>query len=327
LQGLLKRVTLSIADDQGLNPLESKAMKILLATDGSAHAQTASEFLKRLPLPADVELTVMTVLSQERQVYPDEMLITDEIHDLLRQWRAAEQKAAQQRLAHEAEGFASLGWAVTTRVEEGHVAEQILRLADGLDIDLIAVGARGLSAIKRFLLGSVSEKVMRHATCSVLIARTADEQTAVSRQQADDTMRILVAYDTSPAAQTAIDMLQAWPLPPAQQIHLITVLTLITYYRMDLLQQLSAEWLEEKRNAQANLERAANRLRRSTPNITMTLEEGTDPGQIIIDAAIDFNAALLMLGHAGKSGIERIVLGSVANRVVHHAPCSVLLVR
>lgn len=296
-------------------------MKILLATDGSVHARTASELLKRLPLPSHVELTVMTVFSQEKQLYPDEMLITNETQDMLHQWREAELKAAQQRLSDEVEAFAYLGWAITTRVDEGHVAQQILQAADELDVGLIAIGARGLSAIKRFLLGSVSEKVMRHAPCSVLIARSADEETSA------DAMRILVAYDASPAAQAAIDMLEAWPLSSEQQVHLITVLALITYYRMDILQQLSAEWQEEKRDAQAGLERAANRLRRATPHVTSGLQEGSDPSQLIIDAATEINASLLMLGHAGKSGIERFVLGSVANRVVHHAPCSVLLVR
>jgi nucleotide-binding universal stress UspA family protein len=302
-------------------------MKILLPTDGSVYAQTAGELLKRLPLPTGIELTLMTVLSQERHVYPDEMLITDETHEMLHQWREAQQTAARQRLEREAEAFVNMGWSITTRVVEGHISQQILQAADELKIDLIAVGARGLSAIKRFLLGSVSEKIMRYAPCAVLIARTADEQqSAASDSQSNDTMRILVAYDTSLAAQAAIDMLAGWPLPPDLQLHLLTVLTLITYYRMDILQQLSTEWQEEKRAVEADLEHAANRLRRLTPNVTTALLEGTDPSQIIIDAAADFNASLVMLGHTGKRGIERIVLGSVADRVVHHAPCSVLLV-
>ena len=303
-------------------------MKILLATDGSIHAQTASELLKRLPLPPDIELTVMTVLSEERPVYPDEMLLTDENHDMLNQWREAEQNAAQQQLARAAGAFAERGWSVTTRMDAGHVAQQILQAADDLHIDLIALGARGLSAIERFLLGSVSEKVMRHAPCSVLIARTEEKgASAPVERPVDDVMRILVAYDDSPAAQAALAMLTSWPLTSQQQIHLITVLTLITYYRMDILQKLSAEWQAEKRRVQAELERAADRLRRTTAHVTTELQEGADPSQLIIDAATKINASLLMLGHAGKRGIERLVVGSVANRVVHHAPCSVLLVR
>lgn len=303
-------------------------MKILLATDGSLHAQAARELLKRLPLPAPIELTIMTVLSQERPVYPDEMMLNDEVQGLLQQWRAAERRAAQQRLAGEAAACVKKGWTVATRVDEGHIAQQIMATADALDIDLIAVGARGLSAVQRFLLGSVSEKVMRHAPCSVLIARTVDEQKAVAAVTRPDTaMRILLAYDASPAAQAALDMLAGWPLPRQTQIHLITVLTLITYYRMDILQQLSAEWQEERRTAQAELERAADRLRCATTHLTTELQEGLDAGQLIISAAADFNASLVMLGQRGKSRIEHFVLGSVASRVVHHAPCSVLLVR
>jgi nucleotide-binding universal stress UspA family protein len=303
-------------------------MKILLATDGSRHAQAANELLKRLPLPSAVELTVMTVLGQERQMYPDEMLISDEASDLFRQWRQAERSEAQQLLRREAEAFADKGWSIGKRVNEGHAAQQIIETAGELGVDLVAIGARGLSAVKRFLLGSVSEKVAKHAPCPVLIARTADdEDLAATATPADATLRVLLAYDASVPAQAAVDMLAAWPLQEQTEICLITVLTLMTYYRMDVLQHLSAEWQEEKRIAQAELEQMATRLRRLTPHVTTQVQEGPDPSQQIIKAAADFNATLIMIGHRGKNSIERFLLGSVANRVVHHALCSVLVVR
>lgn len=302
-------------------------MKILLATDGSRHARAASALLARLPLPSAVELTIMTVLSQERQMYPGEMLISDKTHDLLRQWRQAERSEAEQLLRRQCETFADKGWVINKRVNEGHATEQILDTADQLDADLIAIGARGLGAVQRFLLGSVSEKVTKHAPCPVLIAKTADDDAVPAVTPADGSIRLLLAYDASTPAQAAVDMLAAWPLGEQTQICLITVLTLMTYYRMDILQHLSAEWQEEKRIAQAELERTANRLRHLTPHVTTQLREGPDPSQQIINAAADFNATLIMLGHRGKNSIERFLLGSVTTRVVHHAPCSVLVVR
>ena len=53
----------------------------------------------------------------------------------------------------------------------GHVAEEIIHKAKQLEVDLVVVGSKGLTAYERFLLGSVSQKVLRHAPCSVLVIR------------------------------------------------------------------------------------------------------------------------------------------------------------
>ncbi len=93
-------------------------------------------------------------------MYPDEMLISDEIYDIFRQWRQAERSEAEQLLLREAAAFVETGWVIDRHVGEGHIAQKIIETANELAVDLVAVGARGLSAVKGFLLGSVSEKVM-----------------------------------------------------------------------------------------------------------------------------------------------------------------------
>ncbi|KPV64784.1 MAG: Universal stress protein [Candidatus Bathyarchaeota archaeon BA1] len=63
------------------------------------------------------------------------------------------------------------GLKVTTKLEHGQPADRIVRIAKDKGFDLIVIGSRGLSAIKGFLLGSVSDKVTHHATCPVLVVK------------------------------------------------------------------------------------------------------------------------------------------------------------
>ncbi|RVH85207.1 universal stress protein, partial [Sinorhizobium medicae] len=60
---------------------------------------------------------------------------------------------------------------VDVRVEPGDYAETILAVADEVDADLIVVGSRGLGGLRGLLVGSVSQKVVQHADCSVLVVR------------------------------------------------------------------------------------------------------------------------------------------------------------
>jgi len=96
---------------------------------------------------------------------------------------------------------------------------------------------------------------------------------------------------------------------------------------MDIVQTTSPSWQAKTQAAQADLEQAAQVLRQATPNVRVELREGNDTSQEILDAATAFNADLIVMGHKGKNGFERFLLGSVANRVVHHAPCSVWIMR
>ena len=221
-----------------------------------------------------------------------------------------------------------------TDLREGHVAHQVVQAATELKADLVVVGSRGLSGVKRFFLGSVSQQVMTYAPCSVLVAREPQDTSAETIETAtapygegDVPWRLLVADDGSPMVQQAIETLALLPLEARTEILVLTVLTLITSYRMDILQTMSASWQEQKQAAQACLERSAQVLRRATPHVTVQLREGEDPGQEIVEAAQAFGATLIVMGHRGRSRIERFLMGSVANRVVQHAPCSVWVVR
>ena len=79
--------------------------------------------------------------------------------------------AGQALLDRDAGRLAKVGYTVNEVLKLGQPAEEIIKIADRQKVDLIVVGAKGLGAIARFLLGSVSTKVVQHSNCSVLVVR------------------------------------------------------------------------------------------------------------------------------------------------------------
>jgi nucleotide-binding universal stress UspA family protein len=296
-------------------------MKILLATDGSQEAQAAVEVLKRLPLPPDTEILVLTVIDPVAPVLRLRLGHSKAQREILAQLQSSLRQEAEDLLAREGERLRDTGWRVSMLVRQGHVVQQIIEAADECAADLVVVGSRGSSGVKRFLLGSVSQGVVRYAPCSVLVTRwPSDDEKAPH-------CRILMAYDGSAPARAAVDTLVTLPLRAQAEVTVLTVLTLITYYRIDILQQLSAAWQEEKLATQAELETIARVICQATPKVTTQLRQGADASHEILEAAAEVHADLIVVGHKGKGSMERFLLGSVSERVVQHAPCSVWLAR
>jgi nucleotide-binding universal stress UspA family protein len=178
-----------------------------------------------------------------------------------------------------------------------------------------------MGAVERFLLGSVSERVARYAHCSVLIARG-------SRLR-----RAIVAVDGSESARHALDALARLPLPTDLELVLVHVL------RRDALPpafQLGSglsggavfdEYTEQYHALGEQIVKdALSRVRQSGHKGTEQVRCGA-PAEELIAAAQETDADLIVVGAANKSALGRLLLGSVSGRVLHHAPCSVLVAR
>jgi nucleotide-binding universal stress UspA family protein len=90
--------------------------------------------------------------------------------------------------------------------------------------------------------------------------------------------------------------------------------------------ELEKVWKAQRDQAKALLAKTAGKLRASGFNVMSTLEEG-DPKSTIIDVASEWNADLIVLGSHGRKGLDRYLMGSVAESVARHANCSVEIVR
>ena len=135
--------------------------KILLATDGSEDAALATKAAIDLSNQSGAELHVVHVGRSSLRLSPTEY-----------------QAAAREKIGELAKAVEEAGGDVTEthlRIDDsqtaGNEAEHITGLAEELGADLIVIGSRGLSGMKRLVMGSVSEGVVRHAHCPVLVMR------------------------------------------------------------------------------------------------------------------------------------------------------------
>ena len=142
---------------------------IVVGTDGS---ETAGEAVRQATeLAKSVGASVYLVsafepvgnqrLREERQEVPDDM-----------QWMVNAREDVDSTLREAEEQIKESGVEVQTFARQGDPADAILDVAEEQNADLIIVGNKGMSGAKRFLLGSVPNKVSHHAPCSVMIIRT-----------------------------------------------------------------------------------------------------------------------------------------------------------
>ena len=146
--------------------------RVLVPVDGSGHSDEMVRFLLQLPLPRQTEVIVITVLQPFASALVRAYTVTLEGNrQVIADLREAEEEAAV-RLVEEAEGrFREAGYRVSGIVARGDPSQEILRYAAQRDVDLIALGARGLTGVRGFLLGSVAHRVARYAGTSVLTVR------------------------------------------------------------------------------------------------------------------------------------------------------------
>ena len=142
--------------------------KILLATDGSPHAEKALEYARDLALRDDAQVIVVHAVPQ----VPDYLGKPEWQKLASRNVTEGEQVAG-----HAAENLRKVGVDVIVEVLEGPPADAILRVADVRQPDLIVMGSRGHGEVASLLLGSVSHRVLAHTHVPVMIVRATMEET------------------------------------------------------------------------------------------------------------------------------------------------------
>ena len=141
---------------------------ILLATDGSDEGKRATQAAMELSKQSGSELHVVYVLPTPAQL-TGHHLYSDEIRESL---IGGAEREAERFLKEQAERIESDGGKVSeTHLRSGDPDKEILRTAESLGVGLIVIGSRGLGAVSRALMGSVSESVVRHAHCPVFVVR------------------------------------------------------------------------------------------------------------------------------------------------------------
>jgi nucleotide-binding universal stress UspA family protein len=290
-----------------------EALRVLYATDGSADARAAGEWLSRFPLPAASEILAVAVVTLPPSAL--DIPTVRAYYDELRGAAAAVVEQARENLARR--------WPATARVVEGEPREEIPRLAEEWNADLVVVGARGLGAVKGWLLGSVSTTVVHHAPCPVLVVKG----------RPGGLRKAVIAVDGSPDSLLAARFFGALPLDPALVIRLVAVAEppripvadpeLFSVSIPAALGELSVGSHARLEGVLRNLE---SELRSKVASIDQSCLLGT-ASEEIINAASEPGVDLVVVGARGHGTVMRLMLGSVSERVLHQAPCSVLVVK
>jgi len=142
--------------------------KILLATDGSEEARQAAQAAAELSKDTDSEVHVAYVLPSPTELRGHHLYSQEVMRSILEQAEGE----AHSFLEEQAKQIGESGGKVAeTHLRTGEPDKEIVRLSEELGVGTIVIGSRGLGAIRRALMGGVSESVVRHAHCPVFVVR------------------------------------------------------------------------------------------------------------------------------------------------------------
>ena len=295
-------------------------MRVLVAVDGSECATVAVELVAALDWPAGTDIRIVEVVPSGAAVFggpwpPMAPLDTSAIDRSVREQAARNLEEAAQKVARP-------GCTVETVIANGRPGDTIVSLAEQSGADLIVVGSRGHGTLETMLLGSVSSEVIDHAHVPVLVARG---------RKVD---HVLFAWDGSDRAEAAVPPLTGWGLFTASHVDVLSVADAEPpwWVRAGIVSEdVAAEAYREaaepsRRQHEEMAEQMAEWLRTAGLNAVPLSREG-DPAETIVAFATDHDTDLIVLGTQGRTGLRRLLMGSVARNVVIHAPCSVLLAR
>jgi len=242
----------------------------------------------------------------------------------------AEQERLQNRLATFCLAATAAGLAVDARVIPGHPVAAILDEAASLPADLIVMGTHGVSGFRHLVLGSVTEKVLRRASCPVLTvpppahaASTLPFKQVLCAVDFSDPSLEAVRFAGSLASQAGARLVLMhvlewpWHEPPAPRL-------------VDLPPAQAAALAEYRRYVEATATARLESVASSDvpPGTTTVVHVGHGkPYEQLLEAARKEGADLIVLGVHGRSALDLGVFGSTANQLVRGATCPVLTVR
>jgi nucleotide-binding universal stress UspA family protein len=310
-------------------------MNLLIAYDGSKCAEAAIDDLVRAGLPAKGSAHVVSVAeiflpprsSTRRGGGEPGSPYIEEIVDRYRE-RGEKAVAEAAIMARHAVGRVRAAlpkWRVTSAATYGSPAWEIIEASEQQGSDLIVVGSQGQSALGRFFLGSISQKVLAEAACSVRVARG-----RIEVEKGHE--RIVVGFDGSKGSVSAVDSVAARAWHEGTEVRLIAVTepvlpSTIGRFVPPITRMVEEVNATERIWIESTGKPALARLRSAGLSAEIRVCPG-NPKQVLIEEAERWGADCVFVGaNAWGSRLERALVGSTSAAVAARAHCSVEVVR
>lgn len=278
--------------------------KILVAIDGSESGWNALRQAFKLASDEKCWITVTSVVPP----YEGDMDLTG-VNDVLASLRRpCEEALAEARRI--ADGERAL---IKTVCEEGETHERIVDLADAENCGIIVMGRRGLRAMERSLVGSVTARVIGHTQRDVLVV---PKDTKVGWQ------KILIATDGSRYSAAAAEKAIAFARSYGGRLTVLSVVDVPVEFYAEAPQAVD-DMIKKARGW-------VNDIKGQAEAAGITAEAFTgeaDAAQAVVKLAKEQQADMIVLGSHGRTGLKRLLMGSVAEKIIGYAPCPVLVVK
>ena len=285
---------------------------ILIPVDGSPHADEAVRSLQVFSPPNRILL--LHCFSIPQLAYPGTgMSVGREFA------KSAEQelrKNGSRILKRAASQLPAVCGEISQHLEVGDTASVILSIAQKEAADLILLGSRGLGMIKEHVLGSVSHRVATQATCPTLIVKS----------PLIPLNKILLPIEHPLDTEWVIEWLAQKPFQPIPHLSVLHVIP-FTQPVLPIGALLPDTWKKELETESTQFTQGvANTLCKIGYQAEGVVETGT-PAAVIQEQIGQLQPQLIVMGTYNRPTFERLAHGSISHSTIHHAPCSVLLLK
>lgn len=311
-------------------------MKILIGYDGSPSADAALVDLQRAGLPREAEALIVSVADAMVPAMPGYEFAAEALMSRRVSAGLVYAQMQTERVLREAKAFATRAtervrsyfpyWNVRAETPVGPAAWGLMSTANDWKPDLIVVGSHGRSAVGRFILGSVSKKVVTESNHSVRVSR-GDVERDLNRPP-----RVVIGVDGSAEAEEAVRAVGHRVWPHGTEVKIVTIDQSVSPGRIANILPTATELIKSNNEegvtrAQRMVAWAADELAVIGLRVSVVTGKG-DPTRVLIEQAKAWDADAIFVGGRRFSGaLERFQLGSVATALVTKAHCSVEVVR
>ena len=298
--------------------------RVLLPLDGSELAEVALAYARGLSCRLGLEVLLLHVAGKGES--ESQLLHRAYIE------RVCERFSREMAEVQEKAG----GKAVSVKGEVvlGYAAEEILRYADEKEVDLILMATHGRSGIRRWVMGSVADKILRSSAFPILLVRAGMPRDVAYEEWSNPSL--LVPLDGSELAEMVLPHVEALASTQdgcAAQVIIVRVCEPLVLPPVTA-PETAVNWgnaaedymLKSKKSAEKYLARVQRGLTDAGFNASVEVLEG-DPAIGIIEYATTNKVNLIVMATHGRSGLGRWAYGSVAQKILHGASSPILLVR